>query len=100
MIGVSWVPRPAASEAPGAQRKKELVSQVARRKRAPVGKRCRFCRDKVETVDYKDLDELHRLLSSEAALFGRKRSGNCSRHQRMVKRAVKQARYLALLPYL
>jgi len=66
----------------------------------PARDRCRFCRDKVETVDYKDVESLHRLMSSEAALFGRKRSGNCSRHQRMVKRAVKRARFLALLPYL
>jgi small subunit ribosomal protein S18 len=64
------------------------------------GDRCRFCRDDVETVNYKDLEKLQRLMSSEAALFSKKRSGNCSRHQRMVKRAVKRARSLALLPYL
>jgi len=51
-------------------------------------------------VDYKNLENLQRLMSSEAAVFGKKRSGNCSRHQRMVKRAVKRARFLALLPYL
>ena len=75
---------------------------MARRKRTSrVRKnRCRFCRDKVKAVDYKDLENLQRLMSSEAALFGKKRSGNCSRHQRMVKRAVKLARFLALLPYL
>lgn len=50
-------------------------------------------------VDYKDTDMLQRLTSGEAALFGKKRSGNCSRHQRMVKRAIKRARFLALLPY-
>jgi small subunit ribosomal protein S18 len=64
------------------------------------GDRCRFCRDDVKVVNYKDLDNLQRLMSSEAALFSKKRSGNCSRHQRMVKRAVKRARFLSLLPYL
>jgi len=54
----------------------------------------------VKTIDYKDLDSLQRLTSSQAALFSRKRSGNCARHQRMVKQAVKRARFLALLPYL
>lgn len=71
-----------------------------KRKRRRIGERCRFCRDRVEVIDYKDLQSLQRLLSSEAALFSKKRSGNCSRHQRMVKQAVKRARFLALLPYL
>lgn len=71
---------------------------MARRTRRP-GKRCRFCRDNVKAVDYKDLDKLQRLMSGEAAIFGKKRSGNCSRHQRMVKTAIKRARFLALLPY-
>ncbi|MHC4592197.1 MAG: 30S ribosomal protein S18, partial [Planctomycetota bacterium] len=61
-----------------------------RKKRRPIGDRCRFCRDKVKAIDYKDLESLHRLMSSEAALFSKKRSGNCSRHQRMVKTAVKR----------
>ena len=70
------------------------------RKRRRTADRCRFCRDKVEVVDYKDLENLQRLMSSEAAIFSKKRSGNCSRHQRQVKQAVKRARVLALLPYL
>jgi small subunit ribosomal protein S18 len=53
----------------------------------------------VAAVDYKDLENLQRLMSSEAAIFSKKRSGNCSHHQRMVKQAVKRARFLALLPY-
>ena len=69
-------------------------------KRRSVGERCRFCRDKVTVVDYKDVENLQRLMSSEAALFGKKRSGNCSFHQRMVKDAVKRARSVALLPYM
>ena len=71
-----------------------------RNRRRSIGKRCRFCRDKVKAVDYKDIEVLQRLLSSEASLFSKKRSGNCSRHQRQVKTAVKRARSLALLPYL
>jgi len=73
--------------------------------RAPKGKRratkdrCRFCREGVGKVDYKDIDRLSKLMTSEARLFSRKRSGNCARHQRMFKRAVKRARYMALLPF-
>lgn len=71
-----------------------------RREKKPTGDRCRFCREKVALVDYKNLEGLQRLMSSEAAIFSKKRSGNCSRHQRQIKTAIKRARFLALLPYL
>ena len=70
-----------------------------KKKAKPAADRCRFCRDKVKAIDYKDLGELQRLMSSQGALFGRRRSGNCARHQRMVKVAVKRARFVGLLPY-
>ena len=76
------------------------MAKSRRRRRRRIGERCRFCRDKIKAVDYKNLQNLQRLLTGEAALFSKKRSGNCSRHQRMVKTAVKRARFLALLPYL
>lgn len=74
---------------------------MAKRKKTPrpTKGRCRFCRDKAKAIDYKDLGNLQRLMSSQGALFGRRRSGNCARHQRMVKVAVKRARSVALLPY-
>lgn len=61
--------------------------------------RCRFCRSKVEEIDYKDVPSLQKLVTSQGKLFSRKRSGNCARHQRMAKTAVKRARFLALMPY-
>lgn len=61
--------------------------------------KCRFCKDKVEQVDYKDVRTLHRLSTPQGKLFSRKRSGTCAPHQRQVKRAVKRARFMALLSY-
>lgn len=63
--------------------------------------RCRFCREKGKQsrVDYKDIHILQKLCTAQGKLFSRKRSGNCARHQRAVKWAVKRARYLALLPF-
>ena len=61
--------------------------------------RCRFCREKVTRVDYKDVLTLQKLCTSQGRIFSRKRSGNCAAHQRMVKRAIKQARYIGLLSY-
>lgn len=61
--------------------------------------RCRFCRDHVEDVDYKDLNTLVKLCTTQGRLYSRKRSGNCAWHQRSTKKAIKHARYMALLPY-
>ncbi len=61
--------------------------------------KCRFCRDKVAEVDYKDIAVLSKLTTQQGKMFSRKRSGNCAHHQRSCKRAVKRARFLSLLPY-
>ncbi|MEW6358891.1 MAG: 30S ribosomal protein S18 [Planctomycetota bacterium] len=62
--------------------------------------KCRFCRMGIEHVDYKDIQSLQKLTTVQGKMFSRKRSGNCAKHQRSVKKAVKRARYLALLPYM
>jgi small subunit ribosomal protein S18 len=61
--------------------------------------RCRFCREKLTRVDYKDVLTLQKLCTSQGRIFSRKRSGNCAHHQRQVKLAVKQARFIGLLNY-
>lgn len=53
----------------------------------------------VDYVDYKDVDSLRRMMSPNGKIYGRKRLGMSAREQRMVARAVKQARFLGLLPY-
>jgi small subunit ribosomal protein S18 len=61
--------------------------------------KCRFCRAKVKEVDYKNVGDLQKLLTAQGKMFSRKRSGNCATHQRSLKKAIKRARYLALVPY-
>jgi len=61
--------------------------------------KCRFCREKSTEVDYKDLGALTKLVTQQGKMFSRKRSGNCAKHQRSFKRAIKRARFLALIPY-
>ncbi|NIA21699.1 MAG: 30S ribosomal protein S18 [Anaerolineaceae bacterium] len=63
------------------------------------GTKCRFCRDKVKEIDYKDTSSLQKLVTGQGKLFSRKRSGNCARHQRSARRAVKRARFIALMPF-
>ncbi len=61
--------------------------------------RCRFCREGIKTIDYKDIHLLQKLTTSQGKLFSRKRSGNCAKCQRNARKAIKRARYLALMPY-
>jgi small subunit ribosomal protein S18 len=61
--------------------------------------KCRFCRDKVREIDYKDVSALQKLATQHGKMFSRKRSGNCARHQRRARRAIKRARFLGLMPY-
>ena len=60
--------------------------------------KCRFCRDNT-TIDYKDVPTLQKLTTQQGKLFSRKRSGNCAKCQRAVRRAIKRARFMALMPY-
>ena len=76
----------------------------ARKQRSQFGSardktQCRFCRGSVEYIDYKDIDTLQRLLTNRGKIYSRKRSGNCAGCQRKMKKAIKRARYMALLPY-
>ncbi|HEV8062030.1 MAG TPA: 30S ribosomal protein S18, partial [Gemmataceae bacterium] len=50
-------------------------------------------------VDYKDVQGLKKMCTSQGKLFSRKRSGNCATFQRAVKDAIKRARFMALMPY-
>jgi small subunit ribosomal protein S18 len=61
--------------------------------------KCRFCREKITHIDYKDTHTLQKLVTTRGKLLSRKRSGNCARHQRMAARALKRARFLSLMPY-
>lgn len=60
---------------------------------------CRFCREGKKYIDYKDIETLSKLLTNRGKIFSRKRSGNCACCQRKVKRSIKRARFMALLPY-
>lgn len=50
-------------------------------------------------VDYKDVENLRRLMSPNGKILGRKRLSTSAREQRMLSQAIKRARYMALLPY-
>ncbi len=60
---------------------------------------CRFCADKVKTIDYKEIKKLEMLIRERGKIISARISGNCAKHQRSVAEAIKRARFLSLLPY-
>jgi small subunit ribosomal protein S18 len=60
---------------------------------------CEFCIDKINIVDYKDLELLRRYVGDRGKIEPRRKVGVCSKHQRIVAQAIKRARHVALLPY-
>ncbi len=60
---------------------------------------CRFCIEKVDMIDFKDLKLLQNYIPERGKILPRRISGNCAIHQRMLAEAIKRARNIALLPY-
>lgn len=60
---------------------------------------CRFCVDKIKSVDYKDLERLRKYVTERGKMIPSRITGTCARHQRMLRGAVKRAREIALLPF-
>ena len=62
-------------------------------------KSCSLCKQHVQEVDYKNVDQLRRYTSDGGKIRSRRMTGACRRHQRQVAVAIKRAREMALLPY-
>jgi small subunit ribosomal protein S18 len=60
---------------------------------------CNFCVDKVEEIDYKDVNRLKKYITERGKILPRRISGNCAKHQRELTVAIKRARVVALLPF-
>ena len=60
---------------------------------------CKFCTEKLDTVDYKDVPRLQKFITEKGKILPSRISGNCARHQRELSQAIKWARSIALLPF-
>ncbi|MCB1837893.1 MAG: 30S ribosomal protein S18 [Alcanivoracaceae bacterium] len=60
---------------------------------------CRFSAEGVERIDYKDLDTLKGYITETGKIVPSRITGTSARYQRQLATAIKQARFLALLPY-
>lgn len=68
--------------------------------RNKYNKPCTFCEEKANYIDYKNLKALFPHTTKYAKIVPRYYSGACLRHQKMLTRAIKRARTMALIPYI
>ena len=72
---------------------------ATQKKRMRSGFSCNFCKEKVQKIDFKDIETLKKYLTDYGRITSRFMNGNCAKCQRKVAKAIKFARYMALLPY-
>jgi small subunit ribosomal protein S18 len=60
---------------------------------------CKFCADKIDDINYKDVKLLSGFVPERGKVLPRRISGTCAKHQRGLRVAIVRARQLALLPY-
>jgi small subunit ribosomal protein S18 len=87
---------PNQSKRPGGRQEKKSREGYARKPRKKV---CFFCKEKVDHIDYKDVNLLKKFVSDKGKIRPRRVTGNCSQHQKRLALAIKSAREMALLPY-
>jgi len=62
-------------------------------------KYCRFKKNKIKYVDYKDANFLKKFVNEQGKILPRRLTGTSLKYQRKVSTAIKRARHLALMPY-
>ncbi|MFN8276607.1 MAG: 30S ribosomal protein S18 [Chitinophagales bacterium] len=62
-------------------------------------KYCRFKKNGIKYIDYKDPDYLMNFINEQGKIYPRRLTGNSLKYQRKVAQAIKRARHLSLLPY-
>jgi small subunit ribosomal protein S18 len=85
-------PRPGGPGGPGGGR--EGGRKYFRRKKV-----CKFCVEKLDTINYKDVRTLAQFVAESGKIVPRRLTGVCTPHQRRLSSAIKQARNIALLPF-
>lgn len=62
-------------------------------------KKCYFCENNINEIDYKDIELLRKFLNFHMKILSAKRTGNCAWHQRKLAAAIKRARIMALVSF-
>ena len=87
---------------PGARGKGQKSGDKAQGQRRTLFRRrkvCKFCADKIDDINYKDVKLISPFVPERGKILPRRISGTCAMHQRKLQTAIKRARHLALIPY-
>jgi small subunit ribosomal protein S18 len=84
------------SERPG---RKEGGGSGGRKQYFRRRKVCKFCTEKIDVIDFKDVKLVGQFVSERGKILPRRLTGTCSKHQRALSVAIKRARNIALLPF-
>ena len=87
-------PRPGGRPGGGAGGPREGGRKFFRRKKV-----CKFCVEKIDSINYKDVRLLSQFVAEAGKIVPRRLTGVCTPHQRRLADAIKQARNIALLPF-
>ncbi len=87
-------PISASQQPTGTDKANVTKKQYFRRKKV-----CRFCVEKVDDINYKDVRMLNSFMTERGKIVPRRLSGVCAPHQKRLSEAIKQARSIALVPY-
>ena len=91
-----------SSSGGGGGRGRAGADKKAGAQRRPMFRRrkvCKFCVDKIDDINYKDVRLLMPFVPERAKILPRRISGTCAMHQRKLRTAIMRARQLALIPY-
>ncbi len=69
------------------------------RKETKTKKYCRFTENNIKYIDFKDVKLLQKYITEQGKIIPRRITGTSAKYQRQLARAIKRARYMALLPY-
>ena len=85
---------PCSEGRPGGPGGREGGRKFFRRKKV-----CKFCVEKIDAINYKDVRLLSGFVAERGKIVPRRLTGVCTPHQRRLSAAIKQARNIALLPF-
>jgi len=81
------------------ERKKRDTKRDPLKKKIFRKRPCKFCLDKVESIDYLDYQKFQKFITERGKIVPSRISGSCAKHQRRLARAIKKARIASLLPF-